>query len=1085
MTTLRMAAGRAGVAPAVLTCALLVLGWPGAAHGRVQRADIPNRTIIGAQLETDTITAAEAARIFSVDVSVEGATATCAAGEVLAVAGGVWACTALTGLSGTVTQTSNLTVEPATFTVDWQVVDGSATAYQLRGNEAGNPVFLLIDTSAALETMTFGSAGVDSVTITTDGAGGDADLVVPTRSINAITELGIATCTTTQILAVNGAGTAWECVAAGTPGADSVTTAHIVADTITLEDVADTLASDANLDIDFDAGNDTFHIHLDENNAAAFKIENAAAADFILIDSTADAMTLGHGAATFAIASSALDLSAAGAITGATDITASGTVTGTTGGSFGTLTATGAVNLGTGDIETLGTFDGTNFLFDGSGLDDGFETTIAMPNVGVDQTISVPDQSAVDTTTAFVVSRLATNAVSAANAVWLDSNAIIAEGATANAVETTVAFADPTTSNQQWTFADSGGIASVSVMPSEFVTNAVSIADGAWGIQSGFRFEGTTADEFEADVLAEDPTVADFTVTIPNANSPAAGADTAAGFALQTGVLAIGDATAVWFDTNQIVFEGTTTADGNEFILRVNSEPGADVTLTLPTTTGTLVGTGDNGGVTTTMVTDDTLDFADFIDAPTLDADYVQNNSTFRYSQTLRDNSASVFDIAGGQNYIVIVTTDNSETMTLGDNTGGAGADVNVVKILSNAWVVDDSDDDGQLSNVTMTFEAAVANVLTFEDSGGDDFINLDTDTDAINLGNAATNPTLSQLGTGQVSFAGNVNATLGVDVTGAGLTVTAQDMDFTTSGSIQFNDYNATIETVSTGAGNSLTIRGSAAANASGLGGGAVSLTAGSGDGAGAGGTSTLRSGDAEAGGTAGVARVMTGDDADAGQADGQFLIDFGGASTDTITMTEDPDNDPDDGTDAATYAIAGGARPFIDYTLKPGDCMANSAAMATDAMAGGGITKYAWEFNDGATESILCEIPYVPDNWDTSQNIIVTLIYSSENAAAPANVNWTVYALATDAGDDMNPAGYEVTLNVADPEAGTSAQREEVSMGTITAASLDGGGFNTGDTLSIVVERTDGGADTSASATHFHGLRLQVVHDSLVTAH
>lgn len=47
------------------------------------------------------------------------------------------------------------------------------------------------------------------------------------------------------------------------------------------------------------------------------------------------------------------------------------------------------------------------------------------------------------------------------------------------------------------------------------------------------------------------------------------------------------------------------------------------------------------------------------------------------------------------------------------------------------------------------------------------------TNATAINLGNAVGNPTLSQLGSGQVSFAGNVDATSGLDVTGAALTTT------------------------------------------------------------------------------------------------------------------------------------------------------------------------------------------------------------------------------------------------------------------------------------------------------------------------
>jgi filamentous hemagglutinin len=68
-----------------------------------------------------------------------------------------------------------------------------------------------------------------------------------------------------------------------------------------------------------------------------------------------------------------------------------------------------------------------------------------------------------------------------------------------------------------------------------------------------------------------------------------------------------------------------------------------------------------------------------------------------------------------------------------------------------------------------------LTDALQISDTGGN-YINLDTNTgsEAIELGNATDNPTLSQLGTGQVSFAGNVDAANGLDVTTAALTAAA-----------------------------------------------------------------------------------------------------------------------------------------------------------------------------------------------------------------------------------------------------------------------------------------------------------------------
>jgi hypothetical protein len=74
-------------------------------------------------------------------------------------------------------------------------------------------------------------------------------------------------------------------------------------------------------------------------------------------------------------------------------------------------------------------------------------------------------------------------------------------------------------------------------------------------------------------------------------------------------------------------------------------------------------------------------------------------------------------------------------------------------------------------------FQVADDDALAFlVEQGTDDYFLVDTSngSEAISLGNASTNPTLSQLGTGQVAFAGNVNAAAGLDVTTAALTAAA-----------------------------------------------------------------------------------------------------------------------------------------------------------------------------------------------------------------------------------------------------------------------------------------------------------------------
>lgn len=90
-----------------------------------------------------------------------------------------------------------------------------------------------------------------------------------------------------------------------------------------------------------------------------------------------------------------------------------------------------------------------------------------------------------------------------------------------------------------------------------------------------------------------------------------------------------------------------------------------------------------------------------------------------------------------------------------------------------------------QLSGTTTTIQGSVAVAASIPDNvsngfrvleGPREYINVNTTdaSEAISLGNATTNPTLSQLGTGQVSFAGNVDAANGLDVTTAALTAAA-----------------------------------------------------------------------------------------------------------------------------------------------------------------------------------------------------------------------------------------------------------------------------------------------------------------------
>jgi len=92
------------------------------------------------------------------------------------------------------------------------------------------------------------------------------------------------------------------------------------------------------------------------------------------------------------------------------------------------------------------------------------------------------------------------------------SNALVFEGATANDFETSIAPADPTTTNTV-TLADASG----TVMLSALATNAPDAANAVTGASNALVFEGATANDFETSIVPTDAT-ADQTITLPDAS---------------------------------------------------------------------------------------------------------------------------------------------------------------------------------------------------------------------------------------------------------------------------------------------------------------------------------------------------------------------------------------------------------------------------------------------------------------------------------------------------------------------------------------------------------------------------------------
>ena len=188
-----------------------------------------------------------------------------------------------------------------------------------------------------------------------------------------------------------------------------------------------------------------------------------------------------------------------------------------------------------------------------------------------------------------LVSNLGTNAIEAANSVWGTTNAFAFEGSTANDHETVLTVTDPTTDNTI-SLPDASGTVLLERSNDDGAANTI------WGGANAVVFEGSTADGFEAFLTGPTDPTADIIITLPNA----------------TGTLLIarsdndGAANTIWGSTNSLVFEGST-ADGFEAFLTGPADPVADVTITLPNATTTLVGQNTTDTLTNKTLTSPTL----------------------------------------------------------------------------------------------------------------------------------------------------------------------------------------------------------------------------------------------------------------------------------------------------------------------------------------------------------------------------------------------------------------------------------------------------------------------------------------------
>ena len=184
-------------------------------------------------------------------------------------------------------------------------------------------------------------------------------------------------------------------------------------------------------------------------------------------------------------------------------------VTGTTSLMFldssGTETNLITALAGAGVDVANGVWFGTNaFVMEGATANN-FELSLAPADVTADRTATFPDA-----TGTVMLSTLATNAPDAANSVTGASNALVFEGATANNFELSLAPAD-VTADRTATFPDATG----TVMLSTLATNAPDAANSVTGASNALVFEGATANAYEISLAPADAT-ADRTITLPD-----------------------------------------------------------------------------------------------------------------------------------------------------------------------------------------------------------------------------------------------------------------------------------------------------------------------------------------------------------------------------------------------------------------------------------------------------------------------------------------------------------------------------------------------------------------------------------------
>lgn len=226
-----------------------------------------------------------------------------------------------------------------------------------------------------------------------------------------------------------------------------------------------------------------------------------------------------------------------------------------------------------GTLTNEGAISGASALVFEGATADAYETTLAITDPTADKTITFPDHTG--------SLCLVGGGPELADGIWgTAAGDLVFEGNTANDHETTLDLTDPT-ADRTITVPNASG----AIMVSTLVTNAPEVANSVTGGTGTLIFEGSGVDDHEMTVAVTNPT-ADRTITLPDSSI------SAAEFGTLTGILATTDELNRAADVSTrivtLVETGAITLATHEGKICLLGEVGGDakVTLTLPEATG-------------------------------------------------------------------------------------------------------------------------------------------------------------------------------------------------------------------------------------------------------------------------------------------------------------------------------------------------------------------------------------------------------------------------------------------------------------------------------------------------------------------